>query len=257
MAPASNAAFADSYCDETEIVHSAGVPGADAHSVSTVVSCTHGTGGRDLSSTGGLHSFVMDHLLCSICQARAGLMPALVFLRRTEGGRGVCVAQTCTDARLAHKTAHIGTTRPTPRSKRLRRRAFPTCAVVHPSTLRPQAALGSGFSLQAAFWYQNAMLARVVADCAASRRLFMLRIKKSSLIRFVAPPFQNANSSFCARIFAMLAGSTPSAWAAPVQTSHMLRHCPLLAFAAVLSHVGAVTSPFPHHVNRFIASKQP
>ena len=29
----------------------------------------------------------------------------------TVGGRGVCVAQTCTDARLAHKTAHIGTTR--------------------------------------------------------------------------------------------------------------------------------------------------
>ena len=132
-----------------------------------------------------------------------------------------------------------------------------TCAVVQPSTLRPQAALGSGFSLQAAFWYQNAMLARVVADCAASRRLFMLRIKKSSLIRFVAPPFQNANSSFCARIFAMLAGSTPSAWAAPVQTSHVLRHCPLLAFAAVLSHVEADISPFPHHVNRFIASKQP
>jgi len=51
-------------------------------------------------------------------------MPALVFLRRTEGGRGVCVAQTCTDARLAHKTAHVGTTRPTPRSKRLRRCAF-------------------------------------------------------------------------------------------------------------------------------------
>ena len=77
----------------------------------------------------------------------------------TEGGRGVCVAQTCTDARLAHKTAHIGTTRPTPRSKRLRRCAFLTYAVVQPSTLRPQAALGAGFSLQAAFWYQNAMLA--------------------------------------------------------------------------------------------------
>ena len=95
---ASLAAFADSYCDEIEIVHSAGVPGADAHSVSTVVSCTHGVCGRDLSSTGGLHSFVMDNLLRSICQARAGLMPALAFLRRTEDGRGVCVAQTCTDA---------------------------------------------------------------------------------------------------------------------------------------------------------------
>ena len=46
------------------------------------------------------------------------------------------------------------------------------------------------------------MLARVVADCAASRRLFMLRIKKSSLIRFVAPPFQNANSSLvCILVF--------------------------------------------------------
>ena len=46
------------------------------------------------------------------------------------------------------------------------------------------------------------MLARVVADCTASRRLFMLRIKKSSLIRFVAPPFQNANSSLvCILVF--------------------------------------------------------
>ena len=44
-------------------------------------------------SASGLHSFVMDHLLRSICQARAGLMPALVFLRRTAGRRGVCVAQ--------------------------------------------------------------------------------------------------------------------------------------------------------------------
>ena len=38
----------------------------------------------------------------------------------TVGGRGVCVVQTCTDARSACKTAHVGTTRPTPRSKRLR-----------------------------------------------------------------------------------------------------------------------------------------
>ena len=50
------------------------------------------------------------------------------------------------------------------------------------------------------------MLARVVADCAASRRLFMLRIKKSSLIRFVAPPFQNANSSLvCILVFFLVA----------------------------------------------------
>ena len=36
---------------------------------------------------------------------------------------------------------------------------FLTCAAVQPLVLRSQAALGSGFSLQAAFWYQNAMLA--------------------------------------------------------------------------------------------------
>ena len=44
-------------------------------------------------------------------------MPALVFLRRTVGGRGVCVVQTRTDAQSACKTAHVGTTRPTPRNK--------------------------------------------------------------------------------------------------------------------------------------------
>ena len=77
----------------------------------------------------------------------------------TVGGRGVCSAQTYTDAQSACKTAHVGTTRLTPRSKRLRRYSFLTCAVVQPLVLRPQAALGSGFSLQAAFWYQNAMLA--------------------------------------------------------------------------------------------------
>ena len=42
----------------------------------------------------------------------------------TVGGRGVCVVQTCTDAWSAHKTAHVGTTRPTQRSKWLRRCAF-------------------------------------------------------------------------------------------------------------------------------------
>ena len=38
-------------------------------------------------------------------------MPALVFLRRMVGRRGVCVAQTCTDAQSARKAAHVGTTR--------------------------------------------------------------------------------------------------------------------------------------------------
>jgi len=36
---------------------------------------------------------------------------------------------------------------------------FLTYAAVQPLIFRPEAALGSGFSLQAAFWYQNAMLA--------------------------------------------------------------------------------------------------
>ena len=101
-------------------------------------------------------------------------MPALVFLRRTVGGRGVCVAQTCTDARSAHKTAHIGTTRPTPRSKRLRRCAFPTCAIVQPLVLRLQAALGLGFSLQTAFWYQNAMLALFLRGKKSLKRSLIL-----------------------------------------------------------------------------------
>ena len=156
---ASLAAFADSYCNEIEIVHPSGVPGADAHSISTVVSCARDTGGWDFSGDVGLRDAVMDHLLRSICKASAGLMPALAFLRRTEGGRGICMEQTCAGAQSAHKAAHIGTTRPTSRSEWLRRCAFLTCAVVQPSTLRSQAALGSGFSLQAAFWYQNAMLA--------------------------------------------------------------------------------------------------
>ena len=107
---ASLAAFADSYCNKIEIVHPSGVPGADAHSVSTVVSCARDTGGWNISGDVGLRDAVMDHLLRSICKARAGLMPALVFLCRTEGGRGVCAAQTCVDAQSACKTAHGGTT---------------------------------------------------------------------------------------------------------------------------------------------------
>ena len=63
------------------------------------------------------------------------------------------------DARSVCKTAPVGTTCPTSRSKWLRRCAFLTCAGVQPSTFRPEAALGSGFSLQATFWYQNAVLA--------------------------------------------------------------------------------------------------
>ena len=92
----------------------------------------------------------------------------------TVGEHGVCVAQTCTDARSACKTAHVGTTRPTPRSKWLRRCAFLTCAAVQPLVLRPQAALGSGFSLQAAFWYQNAMLALFLRSKKSLKRSLSL-----------------------------------------------------------------------------------
>ena len=89
----STTALADSYCNKIEIVHAAGVPGADAHSISAMVSCARDTGGWDFSGDARLCDAVMDHLLCSICKARAGLMPALVFLRRTVGGRGVYVAE--------------------------------------------------------------------------------------------------------------------------------------------------------------------
>ena len=68
-------------------------------------------------------------------------MPALAFLRRTVGGRGICMEQTCADARAACKTAHGGTTRPTPRSEWLRRCAFLTCAAVQPLIFRPEAAI--------------------------------------------------------------------------------------------------------------------
>ena len=44
--------------------------------------------------------------------------------RRMVGGRGVCLAQTCTDAYSPRKIAHVGTTRPMPRSKWLRRCEF-------------------------------------------------------------------------------------------------------------------------------------
>ena len=164
---------------------SAGVPGVDAHSVSTVVSCARDTGGWNISGDVGLRDAVMDHLPHSICKARAGLMPALVFLRCTVGGRGVCVAQTCTDAWSAHKTAHVGTTRPTPRSKRLRRCAFPTCAIVQPLVLRLQAALGSGFSLQAAFWYQNAMLALFLRSRKSLKRSLIRILSRKKFQLFV------------------------------------------------------------------------
>ena len=51
---------------------------------------------------------------------------------------------------------------------------FLTCAAVQPLVLRPQAALGSGFSLQAAFWYQNAMLALFLRSKKSLKRSLSL-----------------------------------------------------------------------------------
>ena len=65
---------------------------------------------------------------------------------------------------------------------------FLTCAAVQPLIFRPEAALGSGFSLQAAFWYQNAMLA------------LFLRSKK--ILRYSPPPELLGNKFqffFCTR----------------------------------------------------------
>jgi len=61
---------------------------------------------------------------------------------------------------------------------------FLTCAAVQPLIFRPEAALGSGFSLQAAFWYQNAMLA-----------LFLLR-KKSLKRSLILVPSRRKNQFF-------------------------------------------------------------
>ena len=51
---------------------------------------------------------------------------------------------------------------------------FLTCAAVQPLVFRPQAALGSGFSLQAAFWYQNAMLALFLRSKKSLKRSLSL-----------------------------------------------------------------------------------
>ena len=101
-------------------------------------------------------------------------MPALVFCAARWADVAFVWRRPATDARSVCKTAHIGTTRPTPRSKRLRRCAFPTCAIVQPLVLRLQAALGAGFSLQAAFWYQNAMLALFLRSKKSLKRSLSL-----------------------------------------------------------------------------------
>ena len=110
--------------------------------------------------------------------------------RRTVGGRGVCVAQTCTDARSACKTAPVGTTRPTPQSEWLRRCAF--------SDLCRSSAvnLPSGGGIGVRVLPASRIL---VPKCYACARRRGLRC-------FVAPPFQNANSSLvCILVFFLVA----------------------------------------------------
>ena len=62
---------------------------------------------------------------------------------------------------------------------------FLTCAAVQPLIFRPEAALGSGFSLQAAFWYQNAMLA-----------LFLCSKKSLQRSLRLMPPFRTSQKNW-------------------------------------------------------------
>ena len=63
-------------------------------------------------------------------------------------------------------------------ARRAPRRGANGCAderfVVQPSTFRPEAALGPGFSLQAAFWYQKAMLALFLRSKKSLKRSLSL-----------------------------------------------------------------------------------
>ena len=62
---------------------------------------------------------------------------------------------------------------------------FLTCAAVQPLVLRPQAALGAGFSLQAAFWYQNAMLALFLRSKKSLRSPSLESYRKKFQFSFV------------------------------------------------------------------------
>ena len=72
--------------------------------------------------------------------------------------------------------------KPPPSARRAPRRGangcadvrFLTCAAVQLLIFRPEAALGPGFSLQAAFWYQNAMLALFLRSKKSLKRSLSL-----------------------------------------------------------------------------------
>ena len=62
---------------------------------------------------------------------------------------------------------------------------FLTCATVRPLIFRPEAALGSGFSLQAAFWYQNAMLAHFLRSKESLNYSLSLKLCRENFNFFV------------------------------------------------------------------------
>ena len=131
----------------------------------------------------------------------------ILFSSRRHGGR---TRRLCgidlTDARSVCKTAHVGTMRPTPRSKWLRRCAFSDLCRSSAVNLPP----GGGIGVRVL--PASCVLVPKRDACARRRGLrcfamtFYAAHQKSPLIRFVAPPFQNANSSLvCILVFFLVA----------------------------------------------------
>ena len=132
----------------------------------------------------------------------------ILFSSRCHGGwtRRLRNVDLRTDARSTCKTAHVGTTRRTPQSKRLRRCAFSDLCRSSAVNLPPGGGIGVWVLPASAVLISN-------GDACARRRglrcfetTFYAAHQKSSLIRFVAPPFQNANSSLvCILVFFLVA----------------------------------------------------
>ena len=90
-------------------------------------------------------------------------------------------------------------------AQRAPRRGANGCAderfVVQPSTFRPEAALGSGFSLQAAFWYQNAMLALFLhGKKSLKRSLILIPLRRIFCFSFCT---SHKIQNFCVSDFAV------------------------------------------------------
>ena len=78
---------------------------------------------------------------------------------------------------------------------------FLTCAAVQPLVLRPQAALWSGFSLQTAFWYQNAMLALFLhGKKSLKRSLILIPLRRIFCFSFCT---SHKIQNFCVSDFAV------------------------------------------------------